>query len=127
MKYAYIYSGLQAAFVFSGLVVLPTGVSTTVDEEVHQKLKDKKITKHLIDVGDLTITEVEETGTTKTTSSGKSKTAEEKAAAKAAAKAEADNAAALASVKEELTKLQVTFTDDETLEALQEKLATAKE
>lgn len=37
MKYSYIYSGLQAAFV-SGIAVLPTGSPTLVDEEAHKKL-----------------------------------------------------------------------------------------
>ena len=37
MKYSYIYSGLQAAFV-SGIAVLPTGTPTLVDEEAHKKL-----------------------------------------------------------------------------------------
>ncbi len=35
--------------------------------------------------------------------------------------------AALAAVKAELTELEVTFSDDETLEQLQAKLAQAKE
>ncbi|BFM82879.1 hypothetical protein JUNP543_1200 [Acinetobacter baumannii] len=124
MKYSYIYSGLQAAFVFSGIAVLPTGTPTLVDEEAHKKLTKNKFAKHLVESGELEILEIPEEET--------------KAAGKTGGKGGKQNNAdgdqskatdedALAAVKAELTALEVTFSDDETLDQLQAKLAQAKE
>lgn len=127
MKYSYIYSGLQAAFVFSGIAVLPTGSPTLVDEEAHKKLTKNKFAKHLIDIGELEIQEIpddEPKGTGKTGGRG-GKGGKQTDAASDAAKA-ADEAA-LAAVKAELTALEVTFSEDETFEQLQAKLDQAKE
>lgn len=129
MKYSYLYSGLQAAFVFSGLAVLPTGVPTSVDEDVHKALSKNKFAKHLIDSGDLTVTEIAEDVVTKAagkgSTGGRGKGGKQDGAATDAAKAAEDSA--LATVQAELTELGITFADDLTLEQLQEKLAQAKE
>ncbi|ENU36026.1 hypothetical protein [Acinetobacter parvus] len=129
MKYSYLYSGLQAAFVFSGLAVLPTGVPTSVDEDVHKALSKNKFAKHLIDSGDLTVTEIADDGVTKSASKGstggRGKSGKQDGAATDAAKAAEDSA--LATVQAELTELGITFADDETLEQLQAKLTQAKE
>ncbi|MDC5439801.1 hypothetical protein Q5X38_00075 [Acinetobacter baumannii] len=131
MKYSYIYSGLQAAFVFSGIAVLPTGTPTLVDEEAHKKLTKNKFAKHLIDIGELEVQEIpdDEPKTTGKTGGRGGKGGKQNDAAGDVAKAaeEAAEEAALAAVKAELTELEVTFSDDETLEQLQAKLAQAKE
>lgn len=127
MKYSYIYSGLQAAFVFSGIAVLPTGTPTLVDEEAHKKLTKNKFAKHLIDIGELEVQEIpddepKEAGKTggRSGKGGKQNDA-------AGDQSKGNDEAALAAVKAELTALEVTFSDDETLEQLQAKLAQAKE
>ncbi|MCU4314897.1 hypothetical protein KTH46_07655 [Acinetobacter bereziniae] len=128
MKYSYLYSGLQAAFVFSGLAVLPTGVPTSVDEDVHKALSKNKFAKHLINSGDLTVTEIAEDALVKATGKGAGKTSgkgKTEGAASDAAKAAGE--AELATVQAELTELGITFADDETLEQLQAKLTQAKE
>ncbi|MFV7442386.1 hypothetical protein ACNPMZ_00845 [Acinetobacter pittii] len=127
MKYSYIYSGLQAAFVFSGIAVLPTGTPTLVDEEAHRKLTKNKFAKHLIDIGELEIQEipdVEPKATGKTGGRGGKGGKQNDAAGD---QQKATDEAALAAVKAELTALEVTFSDDETLEQLQAKLDQAKE
>ncbi|WP_335952381.1 hypothetical protein [Acinetobacter pittii] len=127
MKYSYIYSGLQAAFVFSGIAVLPTGTPTLVDEEAHKKLTKNKFAKHLIDIGELEVQEIpddEPKAAGKTGGRG-GKGGKQNDAAGEQQKATDEDA--LAAVKAELTELEVTFSDDETLEQLQAKLAQAKE
>ncbi|WCS39641.1 hypothetical protein [Acinetobacter baumannii] len=127
MKYSYIYSGLQAAFVFSGIAVLPTGTPTLVDEEVHKKLTKNKFAKHLIDIGELEVQEIaeDEPKTAGKTGGRGGKGGKQNDAAGEQQKP--TDEAALAAVKAELTELEVTFSDDETLEQLQAKLAQAKE
>ncbi|HCA5146724.1 TPA: hypothetical protein MW178_001930 [Acinetobacter baumannii] len=127
MKYSYIYSGLQAAFVFSGIAVLPTGTPTLVDEEAHKKLTKNKFAKHLIDIGELEVQQIaeDEPKTAGKTGGRGGKGGKQTDAAGDAAKAAEE--AALTTVKAELTELEVTFSDDETLEQLQAKLAQAKE
>lgn len=127
MKYSYIYSGLQAAFVFSGIAVLPTGTPTLVDEEAHKKLTKNKFAKHLIDIGELEVQEIpddEPKATGKTGGRGGKGGKQNDAAGE---QQKPTDEAALAAVKAELTELEVTFSDDETLEQLQAKLAQAKE
>ncbi|HFX6378590.1 MULTISPECIES: hypothetical protein [Acinetobacter calcoaceticus/baumannii complex] len=127
MKYSYIYSGLQAAFVFSGIAVLPTGTPTLVDEEAHKKLSKNKFAKHLIDIGELEVQEIpddEPKATGKTGGRGGKGGKQNDAAGEQQKPTDED---ALAAVKAELTALEVTFSDDETLEQLQAKLAQAKE
>lgn len=127
MKYSYIYSGLQAAFVFSGIAVLPTGTPTLLNEEAHNKLSKNKFAKHLIDIGELEVQEIpdDEPKTTGKTGGRGGKGGKQNDAAGDQQKA--TDEAALATVKAELTKLEVTFSDDETLEQLQAKLNQAKE
>ncbi|MDC4803442.1 hypothetical protein ACT4U9_09295 [Acinetobacter baumannii] len=127
MKYSYIYSGLQAAFVFSGIAVLPTGTPTLVDEEVHKKLTKNKFAKHLIDIGELEVQEIaeDEPKTAGKTGGRGGKGGKQNDAAGEQQKP--TDEAALAAVKAELTELEVTFSEDETLEQLQAKLAQAKE
>lgn len=127
MKYTYIYSGLQAAFVFSGIAVLPTGTPTLVDEEAHKKLSKNKFAKHLINIGELEVQEIpddEPKATGKTGGRGGKGGKQNDAAGEQQKPTDED---ALAAVKAELTALEVTFSDDETLEQLQAKLAQAKE
>lgn len=124
MKYSYIYSGLQAAFVFSGIAVLPTDTPTLVDEESHKKLSKNKFAKHLIDIGELEVQEIPDDEPKKTGGRGGKGG---KSNDTAGEQQKAADEAALASVKAELTKLEVTFSDDETLEQLQAKLDQAKE
>ncbi|MFV5309975.1 hypothetical protein [Acinetobacter baumannii] len=127
MKYSYIYSGLQAAFVFSGIAVLPTGSPTLVDEEAHKKLTKNKFAKHLINIGELEVQEIpddEPKATGKTGGRGGKGGKQNDAAGEQQKPTDED---ALAAVKAELTALEVTFSDDETLEQLQAKLAQAKE
>ncbi|EMO3696415.1 MULTISPECIES: hypothetical protein [Acinetobacter calcoaceticus/baumannii complex] len=127
MKYSYIYSGLQAAFVFSGIAVLPTGTPTLVDEEAHKKLTKNKFAKHLIDIGELEVQEIAEDepkAAGKTGGRGGKGGKQNDAAGEQQKPTDED---ALAAVKAELTALEVTFSDDETLEQLQAKLAQAKE
>lgn len=127
MKYSYIYSGLQAAFVFSGIAVLPTGTPTLVDEEAHKKLTKNKFAKHLIDIGELEVQEIAEDepkAAGKTGGRGGKGGKQNDAAGEQQKPTDED---ALAAVKAELTALGVTFSDDETLEQLQAKLAQAKE
>ncbi|MDC4995498.1 hypothetical protein OHW19_02660 [Acinetobacter baumannii] len=127
MKYSYIYSGLQAAFVFSGIAVLPTGTPTLVDEEAHKKLTKNKFAKHLIDIGELEVQQIaeDEPKTAGKTGGRGGKGGKQNDAAGEQQKP--TDEAALAAVKAELTALEVTFSDDETLEQLQAKLAQAKE
>ncbi|MCH4247597.1 MAG: hypothetical protein LKF82_07125 [Acinetobacter populi] len=130
-KYTYTYGGSQAAFVFSGVVILSQGVATTVDEDVHQKLSENKFAKHLIDKGELVIEEIAEDAAIKASSkigSGRGKGGKTGTVAANAEKAanEAEQAA-LTAVKASLQELQITFTDDESLEQLQAKLEQAKE
>ncbi|ELY5698746.1 hypothetical protein M5L50_003479 [Acinetobacter baumannii] len=127
MKYSYIYSGLQAAFVFSGIAVLPTGTPTLVDEEAHKKLSKNKFAKHLINIGELEVQEIpddEPKATGKTGGRGGKGGKQNDAAGEQQKPTDED---ALAAVKAELTALEVTFSDDETLEQLQAKLAQTKE
>ena len=130
MKYSYIYSGLQAAFVFSGIAVLPTGTPTLVDEEAHKKLSKNKFAKHLINIGELEVQEIpddEPKATGKTGGRGGKGGKGGKQNDAAGEQQKPTDEDALAAVKAELTALEVTFSDDETLEQLQAKLAQAKE
>ncbi len=127
MKYSYIYSGLQAAFVFSGIAVLPTGTPTLVDEEAHKKLTKNKFAKHLIDIGELEVQEIAEVEPKTAGKTGGRGGKGGKQNDAAGEQQKPTDEAALAAVKAELTELEVTFSDDETLEQLQAKLAQAKE
>lgn len=127
MKYSYIYSGLQAAFVFSGIAVLPTGTPTLVDEEAHKKLTKNKFAKHLIDIGELEVQEIPDDEPKAAGKTGGRGGKGGKQTDAAGDQQKATDEAALAAVKAELTALEVTFSEDETLEQLQAKLDQAKE
>lgn len=127
MKYSYIYSGLQAAFVFSGIAVLPTGTPTLVDEEAHKKLTKNKFAQHLIDIGELEVQEIPDDEPKAAGKTGGRGGKGGKSNDPAGDQQKAADEAALAAVKAELTKLEVTFSDDETFEQLQAKLDQAKE
>jgi len=127
MKYSYTYSGLQAAFILSGLAVLPSGTPTIVEEDVHNKLAENKFAKHLVESGELDIQEIpdEEPKAAGKTSGRGGKGS--KSNDTAGDQQKGADEAALAAVKAELAVLEVTFSEDETLEQLQAKLAQAKE
>lgn len=123
-KYSYTYSGSNAAFVFAGVATMPTGIAVVLEATQHKELQKNKFAKHLVESGELEILEIPEE--------------EIKAAGKTGGKSgkqnnadgdqsKATDEAALAAVKAELTALEVTFSDDETLEQLQAKLNQAKE
>lgn len=124
------YSGSQAAFSFDGIQV-GKGQTVEVSTEDYERISKGKAFKSLVEKGDLEIQEIPDdqpktAGKTggRGGKGGKSNDAASDAAKEAAK--EADEAA-LAAVKAELTKLEVTFSEDETLEQLQAKLAQAKE
>ncbi|EGT89214.1 hypothetical protein ABNIH1_17431 [Acinetobacter baumannii ABNIH1] len=106
---------------------MPTGTPTLVDEESHKKLSKNKFAKHLIDIGELEVQEIpdEEPKAGGKTGGRGGKASKQNDAAGDQQKT--TDEAALAAVKAELTELEVTFSDDETLEQLQAKLAQAKE
>lgn len=123
-KYSYTYSGSNAAFVFAGVATLPTGIAVALEAAQHKELQKNKFAKHLVESGELEILEIPDEETKAAGKTG-GKGGKQTGAANDAAKA-ADEAA-LAAVKAELAALEVTFSDDETLEQLQAKLAQAKE
>jgi hypothetical protein len=120
------YSGSQAAFSFDGIQV---GKDQTVEvsTEDFTRISKGKAFKSLLEKGELEVQEIpdDEPKTAGKTGGRGGKGGKQNDAASDAAKA-ADEAA-LAAVKAELTKLEVTFSDDETLEQLQAKLDQAKE
>jgi hypothetical protein len=120
------YSGSQAAFSFDGIQV-GKGQTVEVSTEDFTRISKGKAFKSLVEKGELDIQEIpddEPKATGKTGGRG-GKGGKQNDAASDAAKA-ADEAA-LAAVKAELAALEVTFSDDETLEQLQAKLDQAKE
>jgi len=118
------YSGSQAAFSFDGIQV-GKGQTVEVSTEDFTRISKGKAFKSLVKKGELDIQEIpddEPKGKTggRSGKGGKSNDA-------AGDQQKAADEAALAAVKAELTKLEVTFSDDETLEQLQAKLDQAKE
>jgi len=118
------YSGSQAAFSFDGIQV-GKGQTVEVSTEDFTRISKGKAFKSLVEKGELDIQEIPDDEPKGKTSGRGGKGGKQNDAASDAAKA-ADEAA-LAAVKAELTKLEVTFSDDETLEQLQAKLDQAKE
>lgn len=119
------YSGSQAAFSFDGIQV---GLGQTVEVSAADltRISKGKAFKSLVEKGELEVQEIaddEPKGTGKTGGRG-GKGGKQNDAAGDNVKADE---AALAVVKAELTALEVTFSDDETLEQLQAKLDQAKE
>lgn len=120
MKYLYLYSGEQAAFILSGVCVLPVGVVVTVEGEDHKKLAKNKFVEHLLETGELTITETEEPKSTGTRS-GRGGKGSKPAETAPDANSELDD------VRAALKDLGIMYADDETLEQLQAKLTQATE
>ncbi|NUF22711.1 hypothetical protein HUN23_08030 [Acinetobacter oleivorans] len=118
------YSGSQAAFSFDGIQV-GKGQTVEVSTEDFTRISKGKAFKSLVEKGELDIQEIPDDEPKGKTGGRGGKGGKQNDAASDAAKA-ADEAA-LAAVKAELTKLEVTFSDDETLEQLQAKLDQAKE
>lgn len=120
------YSGSQAAFSFDGIQV-GQGQTVQVSAADLTRISKAKAFKSLVEKGDLEIQEIqdEEPKAGGKTSGRGGKGGKQNDAAGDAAKTAEE--AALATVKAELTELEVTFNDDETLEQLQAKLAQAKE
>lgn len=120
------YSGSQAAFSFDGIQV---GKDQTVEVSAADltRISKGKAFISLVDKGELEVQEIpdDEPKAAGKTSGRGSKGGKQNGAAGEQQKA--TDEAALASVKAELTVLEVTFSDDETLEQLQAKLDQAKE
>lgn len=119
------YSGSQAAFSFDGIQV-GQGQTVEVSAADLTRISKGKAFKSLVEKGELEVQEIaddEPKGTGKTGGRG-GKGGKQNDAAGDNTKADE---AALAAVKAELTKLEVTFSEDETLEQLQAKLDQAKE
>ncbi|WP_144734798.1 hypothetical protein [Acinetobacter oleivorans] len=118
------YSGSQAAFSFDGIQV-GQGQTVEVSAADLTRISKGNAFKSLVKKGELDIQEIpddEPKGKTggRGGKGGKSNDA-------AGDQQKAADEAALAAVKTELKKLEVTFSDDETLEQLQAKLDQAKE
>ncbi|KHN68706.1 hypothetical protein AV645_07095 [Acinetobacter calcoaceticus] len=113
------YSGSQAAFSFDGIQV---GKDQTVEVSASDltRISKGKAFKSLVEKGELVVS-----GETKSSSGRGGKGGKQNDATGDAAKAAEE--AALAAVRAELAALEVTFSEDETLEQLQAKLAQAKE
>lgn len=120
------YSGSQAAFSFDGIQV-GQGQTVQVSASDLTSISKGKAFKSLVEKGELEVQEIpdeEPKAGGKTGGRGGKGGKQNDSAGDAAKTAEE---AALAAVKAELTALEVTFSDDETLEQLQAKLAQAKE
>lgn len=133
-KYSYKYSGSNAAFVFSGIATLPAGIAVALESDQHKALLKNKFAKHLIEAGELTFEEIADASTSKSTSGGrgKGKAAQNEGESKTdadAGKGDESKGAELSidDVRKALTDLEITYSDDETLEQLQAKLAQATE
>ncbi|MFX4814254.1 hypothetical protein ABTB66_03295 [Acinetobacter baumannii] len=123
-KYSYTYSGSNAAFVFAGVATLPAGIAVVLEAAQHKELQKNKFAKHLVESGDLDIQEVADDETKAAGRTGGKGGKQNNADGD---QSKGTDEAALAAVKAELTALEVTFSDDETLEQLQAKLDQAKE
>lgn len=120
------YSGSQAAFSFDGIQV-GQGQTVQVSASDLTRISKGKAFKSLVEKGELEVQEIpndEPKAAGKTGGRG-GKGGKQNDAAGEQQKATDEDA--LAAVKAELTALEVTFSDDETLEQLQAKLAQAKE
>ncbi|ANC36155.1 hypothetical protein [Acinetobacter baumannii] len=120
------YSGSQAAFSFDGIQV-GQGQTVQVSASDLTRISKGKAFKSLVEKGELEVQEIpndEPKAAGKTGGRGGKGGKQNDAAGE---QQKATNEDALAAVKAELTELEVTFSDDETLEQLQAKLAQAKE
>ncbi|CAI3121743.1 hypothetical protein MWMV4_MWMV4_03557 [Acinetobacter baumannii] len=120
------YSGSQAAFSFDGIQV-GQGQTVQVSASDLTRISKGKAFKSLVEKGELEVQEIaeDEPKTAGKTGGRGGKGGKQNDAAGEQQKP--IDEAALAAVKAELTELEVTFSDDETLEQLQAKLAQAKE
>jgi hypothetical protein len=127
-KYSYKYSGSNAAFVFAGVATLPTGIAVLLEADQHKALQKNKFAKHLIDAGELSIEEIAEVGDSKP-ASGRGKGAQAGKPDDGKGKGDKSKGGELTidEVRKALTDLEITFTEDETLEQLQAKLTQATE
>lgn len=127
-KYSYKYSGPNAAFVFAGVATLPTGIAIALEADQHKALQKNKFAKHLIDAGELSIEEIAEVGDSKP-ASGRGKGAQAGKPDDGKGKGDKSKGGELTidEVRKALTDLEITFTEDETLEQLQAKLTQATE
>ncbi|QUV68661.1 hypothetical protein [Acinetobacter baumannii] len=120
------YSGSQAAFSFDGIQV-GQGQTVQVSAADLTRISKCKAFKSLVEKGELEVQEIaeDEPKTAGKTGGRGGKGGKQNDAAGEQQKPTDEDA--LAAVKAELTALEVTFSDDETLEQLQAKLAQAKE
>ena len=126
-KYSYTYSGSNAAFVFAGIATLPTGIAVLLEADQHKALQKNKFAKHLIDATELSIEEIAEVGDSKP-ASGRGKGAQAGKSDDGKGKDESKGTElTIDDVRKALTDLEITFTEDETLEQLQAKLTQATE
>ena len=128
-KYSYKYSGSNAAFVFAGVATLPTGIAIALEADQHKALQKNKFAKHLIDAGELSIEEIAEVGDSKPASGGRGKGVQAGKLGEGKSKGDESKGTELTidDVRKALTDLEITYTEDETLEQLQAKLAQATE
>ncbi|MGQ1381235.1 hypothetical protein ACT43R_02810 [Acinetobacter baumannii] len=120
------YSGSQAAFSFDGIQV-GQGQTVQVSAADLTRISKGKAFKSLVEKGEL---EVQEIPDDEPKAGGKTGGRGGKGGKQNNAvddQQKATDEAALAAVKADLTALEVTFSEDETLEQLQAKLAQAKE
>jgi hypothetical protein len=118
------YSGSQAAFSFDGIQV-GKGQTVEVSTEDFTRISKGKAFKSLVKKGELDIQEIPDDEPKGKTGGRGGKGGKQNDAAGDQQKA--TDEAAFAAVKAELAALEVTFSDDETLEQLQAKLDQAKE
>ena len=120
------YSGSQAAFSFDGIQV-GQGQTVQVSAADLTRISKGKAFKSLVEKGELEVQEIaeDEPKTAGKTGGRGGKGGKQNDAAGEQQKPTDEDA--MAAVKAELTALEVTFSDDETLEQLQAKLAQAKE
>ncbi|XZU28556.1 hypothetical protein ACT4ZA_12405 [Acinetobacter baumannii] len=120
------YSGSQAAFSFDGIQV---GLGQTVEVSAADltRISKGKAFKSLVEKGELEVQEIpddEPKASGKTGGRGGKGGKQNDAAGE---QQKTTDEAALVAVRAELAVLEVTFSEDETLEQLQAKLAQAKE
>ncbi|ENT8388620.1 hypothetical protein ACFGDX_001833 [Acinetobacter baumannii] len=120
------YSGSQAAFSFDGIQV-GQGQTVQVSAADLTRISKGKAFKSLVEKGELEVQEIAEDEPKAAGKTGGRGGKGGKQNDAAGEQQKATDEDALAAVKAELTELEVTFSDDETLEQLQAKLAQAKE
>lgn len=120
------YSGSQAAFSFDGIQV-GQGQTVQVSAADLTRISKGKAFKSLVEKGELEVQEIAENEPKTAGKTGGRGGKGGKQNDAAGEQQKPTDEAALAAVKAELTELEVTFSEDETLEQLQAKLAQAKE